>query len=71
MRVTLRPWRSSSCDVPGLVLEAALADELDLWVIALRPACLAGQGGAFQISQVLAGEKANQVAGRVDRFSIQ
>ncbi len=71
MRVTLRPWRSSSWMYQRLVLEAALADELDLWVIARRPVCLAGQGGAFQISQVLAGEKANQVAGRVDRFSIQ
>ena len=53
-----------------LVLEAALADDVELRVVAHRPLDQAGQRGPFELGQVLAGEVGDEVGGRVDRSAV-
>ena len=48
---------------PGLVLEAALADDVELRVVAHRALDEAGLGGSFELGQVLAGEVGDEVGG--------
>ena len=53
-------------EVARLVLEAALADDVELRVVAHRPLDEAGQRRALELGQVLAGEVGDEVRGGVD-----
>ena len=53
-------------EVPRLVLEAALADDVELRIVADRPLHESGDGGAFELGQMLAGEEGDKVCGGVD-----
>ena len=54
----------------SLVLEAALADDVELGIVAHRPLDQAGQRGAFELRQVLAGEVGDEIGGGVDRTAV-
>ncbi len=53
-----------------LVLEAALADDVELRVVAHRSLDQTGQRGAFELGQVLAGEVGDEIGGGVDRSAV-
>ena len=52
------------------MLEAALADDVELRVVADRPLDEAGDGGAFQLGQMLAGEEGDEVGGGIDGSTV-
>ena len=52
--------------VARLVLEPALADDVELGVVAHRALDQPGQGRALELGQVLAGEVGDEVRGGVD-----
>ena len=54
----------------SLVLEPALADDVELRVVPHRPLDEAGQRGTFQLSQVFAGEVSDEIRGRVDGAAV-
>ena len=55
---------------PPLVLKPAPCDDVQLRVSADRRPNQSGQRGAVQVRQVLAGEKADEVCGRIDRPAV-
>ena len=57
-------------EVALLVLEAALADDVELGVVAHGPLHEPGLGGALERGQVLAGEVGDEVRGGIDRAAI-
>ena len=52
------------------MLESALADDVELRVVAHRALHEPGQGGAFELGQVFAGEIGDEVSGRVDGSAV-
>ena len=52
--------------VARLVVEAAMADDVELGVVAHRPMDEPGERGALELGQVLAGEVADEIGGGVD-----
>ena len=52
------------------MLEAAPADDVELGIVAHRSLDQPGQGSAFELGQVLAGEVGDEVRGRVDRLPV-
>src|SRR4029079_8534566 len=51
---------------PGFVLEPALAQDIELRVVASGPLYEPGDGRAFKLGQMLAGEEGDKVRGGVD-----
>ena len=57
-------------EVPRFVLEAALADDVELRVVADRPLHEPGDGRALKLGQMLAGEEGDEVRGGVDGSAV-
>ena len=57
-------------EVPGFVLETALADDIELRVVADRPLHEPGDGRALELGQMLAGEEGDKVRGGVDGSAV-
>ena len=56
--------------VARLVLQAALGDQVDLRIEALRPLDQAGQGRQLQPDEMLAGQEADEVRGGEDGAAV-
>ncbi len=54
----------------GFVLEAALADDVELRIVADRTIDEPGDGGAFQLGQMLAGEEGDKVGSGIDGSTV-
>jgi hypothetical protein len=57
-------------EVARLVLEATLADDVELRILADGSLDESGDGGAFQLGQMLAGEEGYEVRGGVDGSTV-
>ena len=55
---------------PRLVLEAALADDVEFRVVADGALDESGDRGALQLGQMLAGEEADEVRGGIDGSAV-
>ena len=64
---TLRPQVREEA---RLVLEAALADDVELRVVAHRSLHESGEGSAIELGQVLAGEECDKVRGGIDGSAV-
>ena len=65
-----RPSRAQVGQEARFVLEAALADDVELRIVADRTIDETGRGGAFELGQMLAGEEGDKVSGGIDGSAV-
>ncbi len=68
--MTSRPSAAQVGQEPGLVLEAAPADDVELRIVAHRPRDEPCERRPLELGQVFTGEIGDEVRGRVDRPAV-